>query len=313
MRRAGLLAGWLLLGSAGAALAAPERGELAELPALRLEQGGIARRQIVAIGRDLVVEGEALSHAVALDGAIRVDGSVAGDVITLGGDVHLAPGARVDGDIFVLGGRLEAEPGAVVGGRSVTYPGVSGAFLTLLEAPALGLERDLRVVLGVKLALLTGWLALLVMLFSGAGRELLSTSRSVVEEPLRAFAVGLSFVLATVVTLVALNLALAALIGIPFVFLLLLLALLAKMWGMAAVFHAVGSVLARRFGVRRPLPLTAATLGLLLLGALKFVPFLGLWVWWLATFVGIGASLVTKFGRREPWLVEVPRSAPALS
>lgn len=285
---------------------------LAELPALRLEAGGLARRQLVAIGRDLVVEGEALSHVVALDGSVEVVGTVGGDVITLGGDVRLAPGARVEGDIFVLGGRLEAAPDARVGGRSVSYPGVSGAFLTMLEAPALGLEATSPVVVGVKLALLTGWMAVLLVLFSTSGREMLSTSRCVIEEPVRAFGIGLTFVLAGIVTLVALNLTLAALIGIPFVFLVLLTAMLAKLWGMVAVFHAVGIVLARRLGRRRTLPLSAATLGLIVLGAIKLVPLLGLWVWWIATFIGIGASLVTKFGRREPWLIEPRTIAPAL-
>lgn len=282
-----------------------------ELPALQLDQGGIARRQLVAIGRDVVVRGEALSHVVAIDGAVRVEGRVAGDVIALGGDVLLAERALVEGDIFVLGGSLEAAPGARVSGRSVTYPGVSGAFLALLEAPALGLDPNSAVVVGVKLALLTGWLAVVVLLFATGGREMLSTSRCVREEPLRAFGIGLTFVLATVVSLVALNLAFAALVGIPFVVLLLLFALVAKLWGTVAVFHALGVVVGSRLGLRRPLPLTAATLGLLLLGGLKFVPYAGLWAWWAVSFVGVGATLVTKFGRREPWLLDAPRALGA--
>lgn len=298
-----------------AAVAAGNRGDLAlaDLPALRLETGGLARRQLVAIGRDLVVEGEAMSHVVAVDGSVEVAGRVGGDVITLGGDVHLGPGARVEGDIFVLGGRLEAAPDAFVGGRSVSYPGVSGAFLAVLEAPALGLSPTSPTVVGVKLALLTGWMAVLLVLFATSGREMLSTSRCVIEEPLRAFGIGLTFVLAALITLVALNLAVSALVGVPFVFLLLLVAVLAKLWGMAAVFHALGVMVARRFGRRRMLPLTAATIGLIALGSLKFVPLVGLWVWWLATFVGIGATLVTKFGRREPWIPAAQPIVPALS
>ena len=42
--------------------------------------------------------------------------------------------------------------------------------------------------------------------------------------------------------------------------------------------------------------------GLLALGVLKVVPVLGGWAWITATFLGVGASLVTKLGRREPWL-----------
>ena len=51
----------------------------------------------------------------------------------------------------------------------------------------------------------------------------------------------------------------------------------------------------------RPRPLNAATLGLLVLGAVKFIPYVGLWAWTAASLIGIGATLSTKFGRREPW------------
>ncbi len=43
-------------------------------------------------------------------------------------------------------------------------------------------------------------------------------------------------------------------------------------------------------------------MGLLVLGGLKLVPWVGTLVWWTATFVGVGVALSTKFGRREPWL-----------
>ena len=50
------------------------------------------------------------------------------------------------------------------------------------------------------------------------------------------------------------------------------------------------------------MPLNAVVLGLVLLGGVKMLPFLGTWVWTVASLVGIGAALSTKFGRREPWL-----------
>ena len=41
---------------------------------------------------------------------------------------------------------------------------------------------------------------------------------------------------------------------------------------------------------------------LLALGLLKFDPWIGVWTWTVATFIGVGASLTTKLGRREPWI-----------
>ena len=52
---------------------------------------------------------------------------------------------------------------------------------------------------------------------------------------------------------------------------------------------------------RRVLALHEAVAGFAVLALLKFVPYLGLWVWTVASFIAVGAALTSKFGRREPW------------
>jgi hypothetical protein len=283
--------------------------------ALRLERGSVAHDQVVALGRDLRVAGEALADVVAVDGSVAVSGRVEGDVIVLGGDVELAPGAHLGGDVFVLGGEVSTAPGVTVVGRTVAYPSVSRAWLTLLEGPTLGLPASSPLVLGAKLALLCGWLALVLLLFATSGREVLATSESVAGEPIHNFLVGLTAVLALVLTALFLTALAAGLVAVPLLFLVGLVAMLLKLWGMVAVFHALGDWIAprlrallpgrRRRHVERLLPLTAATLGLLLLGAVKLLPWVGVWAWTVATFIGVGAALSTKLGRREPWLATV--------
>lgn len=275
--------------------------------ALVLHRGSVARRQLVALGRDLDLRGEALSDVAALNGSVRISGSVAGDVVVLGGNAHLAPTARVAGDVFALGGSVEAAPGAMIEGRTVSYPTASSAWLTLIEGPALGVQVGSPLVVGGKLALLAAWLALVLVFFSTAGSHVLSTSRDVAAEPLRNFLTGLVGVLALVLTALLFSAFAAALVGVPLLVLAVLLALVLKLWGMVAVFHALGDWLGRRLLRRPPRSLNAATLGLVVLGLLKFVPYVGIWVWSVATFIGVGAALATKFGSREPWFSAVPR------
>lgn len=270
-------------------------------PALVLESGSVARRQLVGVGRDVEVRGEALEDVVALDGSVHVTGRVQGDVIALGGSVVLEATARVSGDVFALGGSVEAHRGARLGGRSVSYPDASSAWLTLLEGPTVGLSPLSPVVLGAKTALLAAWLLLLVACFVVSGREVLATSESVSREPFRDFVVGLTGVVTLVLTALLLTALAAALVGLPLLVLVVLVALVLKLWGMVAVFHALGDWLSRRFR-RRLTPLHAATLGLLVLGVLKLVPYVGVIAWTTATLIGVGAALSTKLGRREPWL-----------
>ena len=293
----------LLVLTAGAAAgqenAAPE--------ALVLREGATARQALVGIARDVVVEGEALSDVAALDGDVRVRGTVSGDVIVLGGDAVVEGSGRVDGDVFALGGRVIAEPGARIGGRGVSHPTASGAWMALLEGPAVGTSPWDPLVLGAKLALVTAWLALTLALLAVSGREVVATAQSVREEPFRNFFLGLTATLALLLAALLFAAFTAGLVGVPLVVLVVLFALLLKLWGMVGVFTALGDWLAGRVrassGRRRAAgtALTAAVVGLAVLGAVKLLPWVGALVWTIATLIGVGAALDTKFGRREPW------------
>lgn len=291
-----LLAGLILL-----ALPPRPASDISANAALRLERGSLARHQLVAIGRGLIVDGEAYGDVAAVEGSVEISGRVTGDVVVLGGDVRLLPTARVGGDVSALGGVIRAAPGARVEGRMVSYPTASSAWVTLLEGPSLGLGFASRLVIGAKLALLAAWAALLLLLFAASGRQVLGTADGVRREPFRSFVVGLTGVLALVLTALFFSVFTDGLVGVPMLALVVLLALILKLWGMVAVFYALGEWLARRVFHRRPRPLNAATLGLLVMGAVKFLPWIGVWTWMAATLIGIGAALSTKFGRREPW------------
>lgn len=293
--RLGLLA--LLFGLA----AAPGFGAEPSAPALRLSAGSVARDRLVAVGRDLLVEGQALSDVAALDGSVEVSGEVRGDVIVLGGSARLLGTGVVQGHVYVLGGELAAAPGARIGGHAVAYPSMSRAWLTLLEGPAIGLPATSPVVLAGKLALAAAWLLLLLVLFATNGRGLLAASEEIRRQPFRQFSVGLVGVLSMTLTALLLSTAAAALVGLPLLALVVLLALLLKLWGMVAVFHALGAFLLARARRRRVLALHEAVAGFAVLALLKFVPYLGLWVWTVASFIAVGAALTSKFGRREPW------------
>ena len=286
------------------ALAAPAGAgngvEAGREAALRVERGSVTH-QLVGVGRDVIVEGEALDDVAALDGSVAVSGRVSGDVVVLRGDARLAPTARVGGDVFVVGGTVHAAPGAQIGGRMVSYPNASNAWLTLLEGPAIGLGFASRVVVGAKLALLAAWAALLLLFFAASGRQVLETADGVQREPFRSFFVGLTGIVCLVLTGLFFTAFARGVIGVPLLVLVVLLGVVLKLWGMVAVFYALGDWVCRRLLRKRFRPLNAATVGLLVLGAVKFLPWFGVLAWTTATLIGVGAALSTKFGRREPW------------
>ena len=285
-------------------LSLPVPLEAPPLPGLTLEAGSLARQPIVAVGRNVEIDGEALAGVTAISGSVTVSGRVVGDITVLGGDLTLASEARVEGDALVLGGRFVAGRDAHLSGRAVAYPTVSHAWLTLLEGPSLGLDASSPLVLGAKLGLVAAWLALTLLLFATAGRPLVRTADEIRLEPLRCFATGLVGLATIVLSALFFSALLPSLVAAPMLVLVVLAALALKLWGMVAVFHGCGRVLARQVARGRSVrvvQLHAAVLGLVFLGAIKLVPTLGIWVWTAATLVGMGAALRTKFGRFEPW------------
>lgn len=271
-------------------------------PAVLIQEKTVARGQVVAVDRDLILRGRALSNVVAIRGSVHVSGHVEGDVVVLGGDVFLEQGAQIDGDVFALGGTIQNTGGASIAGRSVAYPTASASWLLLAEGPAVGLSSWSRVVLGAKLALMAAWLVVVLVLLATAAPAVRSTAASVGEEPLRNFIVGLVTILTIFLSVLFFSTFLNALLGVPLLALGLLAALVLKLWGMIAVFCWLGGVVRRSFLRTPTAALQNAIVGLLILGLLKFLPWLGIWAWTAATLVGVGACMTTKFGRHETWL-----------
>ncbi|MDE2977023.1 MAG: hypothetical protein OXU63_05825 [Acidobacteriota bacterium] len=311
--------GLVLCAAASAALScvAPESTPGTSDPAVVVDADAVARDQLVAIGRDLELRGEARSDAVVLNGDARIDGVVQGDVIVLGGDVELGPLARLFGDLFVLGGRVEAESGAAVEGRTVAYPRAPSSLLVLAEGPLLGQAALSSAVALLNLALLLAWLLVTLVLVAGFDPALTATAQSVLERPFRNFFAGLVAVLAVAVTFAVLTAAAPALVGAPLLAVCGVAILVCKLWGTVAVFMAVGARLLpgrlRLAGRRLRLagrPLAAALCGLLALGLIKMAPWVGGWTWTIVTCVGIGAALDSRLGRRDPWFVGLREREP---
>ncbi len=284
-----------------AGCAAPRSSPEADGAAVAIGPDAVARDQLLAIGRDLELRGEARSDAIVLNGDARIDGVVQGDVIVLGGDVELGPLARLGGDVFVLGGRVDAKSGAAVNGRTVAYPRASASLLVLAEGPVFGRAAPSPAAALLNLGLLLAWLLVTLALAAGFETELTATARNVLERPFRNFFVGLVAVLAAAAAFAVLTAAAPALVGAPLLAVCGAATLICKLWGTAAVCLAVGArLLPDRWGLAGR-PLAAAPCGLLALGLVKMTPYLGGWTWTIVTCVGIGAALDSRLGRRDPW------------
>lgn len=243
--------------------------------AVRIE--GTVEGQVVAYGgrvvqTDSATVGESLG---AVSGAARVGGRVRGDVIAVTGRLRLEPTATVGGDVNYEGG-LSAAPGASVDGRTRRL-----SDLGIGPAPPSGSSPPFFVY-GLLGNLLVG--ALLLYGLGGFSQAVVEQS---VLDPLVSLAHGVAA--AVVVPLLLVGLVLS-LVGIP-VALALALALPAIGW-IGAVYGrlAVGAWLLSY--TEREGPWDGLALGVVLVGLLGLLPYVGTAVRGLVLALGLGALVV---------------------
>lgn len=159
-------------------------------------------------------------------------------------------------------------------------------------------------------ALLAVWMLAAVALTLLSGREIRYSSLEMRASALHCFALGLVAVTSFALTAIVFSYLIPFHIGVPLLFALGVFAILTKIYGTVAVFHAVGTLvagsrtreqLARRHWLRGDLAMVVV--GVAVLGALRLIPIVGPIIWALASVFGIGTALATKFGRREPWFL----------
>jgi len=162
----------------------------------------------------------------------------------------------------------------------------------------------------VTVSLVAVWILAAVALTLMSGREVRASSTEVRASALHCFTLGLVAVTSFVLTAIVFSYLIPYFIGVPLLFALAVFAVITKIYGMVAVFHAVGTLVAgarsrQQLGSRKWLrgDLVMALIGALLLGAIRLIPVVGPIVWGLASVFAIGSALATKFGRREPWFL----------
>jgi hypothetical protein len=273
-------------------------------------QNGAPAGSISSFGDSLVLEEPVAGNVQLLGGNVLIDTRVEGDVIAFGADVTIGGEGFVRGDVFVLGGSLggsvENVGGSIYAPRtfSAAMEGLSSGGRPLLTATE---EPFSLVTIALKLSLLLVWLAVavVVVLFDGKGVRLTSLEARAV--PFHSMLLGIVAFTSFVLSAVVFSYLVPYGIGILLLGLLAIFAVVTKVYGMIAIFHAIGSFIARPSS-REELQqrgwlkgdMAMVVLGLLVLGAVRMIPVAGNLIWMILSIIGVGVALATRFGRRDP-------------
>ena len=188
--------------------------------------------------------------------------------------------------------------------QPASFTGIDVQHLTFANAAAM-MERT-----AVVASLLFVWLIGAVLLTIASPRDVRYSSIELRVSPLHCAVVGLVAFTSFILSAVLFSYLVPYVVGMPLLIALGVIAILTKIYGMIAVFHAIGTRIAgartiQQLTQRRWLrgDLALVVTGLVILGAVRLIPVVGPIIWGAASLLGIGVALATKFGRREPWFL----------
>lgn len=247
-------------------------------------------------GHDVTISEPMQGTVQVYGGSVVVANLIAGDLLVVGGSVKFTGTGRVKGNLIYTGGTVTDADNRVDGH---VYP------LASLEGAAASMTKN-----AIVASLLLVWLVVAIVVTLMSGREIRLSSVEVRTSALHCFVLGLVALTSFVLTAIAFSYLIPYVIGIPLLAALAVFAILTKVYGMIAVFHAIGTLLAgsrsrAQFAKRTWLrgDLAMVVIGVLLLGAVRLIPAIGTIAWGMASIFGVGTALATKFGRREPWFL----------
>jgi hypothetical protein len=248
-------------------------------------------------GEDARVDAPLAGSLQVYNGNVIVASPIAGDLLVAGGSVTFTGNGRVDGNLIYVASTITGADNRV---RGHIYP------LMSLEGAAASITKK-----AVIASLLLLWLIAAVVVTLMSGREVRLSSVEVRTSALHCFVLGLVALTSFVLTAIAFSYLVPYVIGIPLLAALAVFGVLTKVYGMIAMFHAIGTIVAgsrsrQQLASRKWLrgDLAMVVIGLLILGAIRLIPVVGTIAWGLASVFGVGVALATRFGRREPWFLE---------
>jgi uncharacterized RDD family membrane protein YckC len=257
------------------------------------------RGNAVAVMGPVKVDGTVDGNCVSVLGSNTINGTVHGNAVVVLGKLKLGPNAHVDGHVVAAVGIVSKEPGAYVGGN-VVQQGGGLDFSDNSEAFSWwqhGFRKGRPLAFGPHLHLF--WLLsictiafyILLSLVFPAG--VTKCGETLVERPGITLLTGMLAVIGLPVVFVLL---LITIVGIPVALVVLPIAIVACItFGKAAVYALIGrSILGKQSH-----PALAVLVGVAILVAFYLIPFVGGGLWVLMDFLGYACAVAALFTPRR--------------
>jgi len=250
-------------------------------------------RRVIKIVNDYDLSAdEVLTTLVVVAGNVRLQGTVTGNVLVVGGVVELSPAGEVKGTLHVIGGEVTGDVGAVSDLQVSNNWGMVPAVVKLVMRPHTfwGISKSWNFRLTfVKFGLLLVMYLLVVVLFP---RPINAVGGLLMRRPLGSL---LASLLMLALIPVILGLLVLSIVGVPVMVLLVSLLFALGICGKAAIFLSLGGTVFS--GRLRPL---AVIFGYTLYFMAVSLPYIDWVTFLIVNTLGIGLSVLGVLGLMRP-------------
>jgi hypothetical protein len=269
-----------------------------------LKSGNTLDGDLMVIGGVATLEenSKVIGNIAMLGGTVDANGDIYGDIVAVGGLVELNARAVVRGNVMVIGAHLERAESAQVEGEvnsADTAPLVM-RFPNGMKIPRVDFSFSPLVDLVWFMFRVFIWAAVALMVVMFFPNHTERVGKAVISQPLIAGSLGLLTVIVTIFVLLVLGI---TIILLPASLLGALLFVIAWMFGIIAVGTEVGHRASVMLKQTWPTAISAGVgtfvLVLVINGTRELVPCLGWILPAIVGLVGMGAVVLTRFGKQE--------------
>lgn len=212
---------------------------------------GVNNGTVFGMGQSIRITGTVKEGAIAFGGDVIVEGTVEGDVASIGGSVVQRTGSRIGGDVIVIGGVYhhdKSEQGRDPKSVTIMYAGYEEQLKRLMREPFSLLQPQFSAVFfGIRLLAILFWFVIALALTAAMPNTVSRAVARLQLTSLRVAIIGLVGSIAITVGVFLCLLILPSVIGAIVALLAFLLVIVATLFGRVVISAATGRWLQRRF------------------------------------------------------------------
>ena len=251
------------------------------------------------MGQSIRITGTVKEGAIAFGGDVIVEGTVEGDVASIGGSVVQRQGSRIGGDVIVIGGAYhhdQTSQGRDPKSVTIMYAGYEEQLKQIMREPFSLLHPQFTTVyFGMRLLAILFWFVIAVAVTAAMPNTVSRAVTRVQLTSLRVAIIGLLGSIAITVGVFLSLLVLPSVVGAIVTLLATLLFIVATLFGRVVISAATGRWLQRRFFPKLKSESVTLLLGVTFWVVMVSLPYVGPIVFAGLLVVSLGLALTARY------------------